>query len=174
MLWAEQQYEIRRVKRDLVHDKREEERAYREARYDDENWTRQWYLVCRFLHNLLSLFRRTINSRRSCKIINFVRYVRTWSSDDALRKWNYSPDADAKLHLNFHYLKIFAVVQWHTSWDNCECILLAEGGISLKIFGIRSSTQRFAVGIFGTLTLYSAKVINYTCSTTSTNMKLVL
>ena len=37
--------ELRRVKRDFVHDKREEERAYREARYDDENWARQWYLV---------------------------------------------------------------------------------------------------------------------------------
>jgi len=46
--WAEQQREILRVKRDFVHDKREEERAYREARYDDENWSRQWYLVRRF------------------------------------------------------------------------------------------------------------------------------
>ena len=45
VLWAEQQTELRRVKRDLIHDKREEERAYRQARYDDENWSRQWYLV---------------------------------------------------------------------------------------------------------------------------------
>ena len=50
VLWAEQQYEIRRVKRDLLHDKREEERAYLQARYDDENWTRQWYLVCYHCH----------------------------------------------------------------------------------------------------------------------------
>jgi proprotein convertase subtilisin/kexin type 1 len=41
--WAEQQYEIYRVKRDLV-EKREEERAYREASYDDDYWERQWYL----------------------------------------------------------------------------------------------------------------------------------
>ena len=55
VLWAEQQFEIRRVKRDFVHDKREEERAYRQARYDDENWTRQWYLVRRSLQATCAL-----------------------------------------------------------------------------------------------------------------------
>jgi len=53
-MWVEQQLEIRRVKRDLMHDKREEERAYLQARYDDENWTRQWYLVRRYLHAIHS------------------------------------------------------------------------------------------------------------------------
>jgi hypothetical protein len=42
--WAEQQFGKLREKRDLV-DKREEERAYREAGFDDDYWQRQWYLV---------------------------------------------------------------------------------------------------------------------------------
>lgn len=42
--WAEQQYEKLREKRDLI-DKREETLAYRNVRYDDSDWNKEWYLV---------------------------------------------------------------------------------------------------------------------------------
>jgi len=42
--WAEQQYEKLREKRDLI-DKREETLAYRNVRYDDSDWDKEWYLV---------------------------------------------------------------------------------------------------------------------------------
>ena len=35
---------MKRVKRDLV-DKRQEARAYRNVRYTDQKWDKQWYLV---------------------------------------------------------------------------------------------------------------------------------
>ncbi|KAI0226871.1 Neuroendocrine convertase 1 [Lamellibrachia satsuma] len=41
--WAEQQYEKLREKRDLI-DKREETLAYRNVRYDDSDWNKEWYL----------------------------------------------------------------------------------------------------------------------------------